>query len=84
MKCTNVGYEILNSADWHLGKKQVYFILLPEQTELMSEICKIADDPNVDLIILISDLLDIFNPSLKLVGLCKTTSKDYLETDSDL
>lgn len=55
--------RILHTADWHLGKKLDSFSRLEEQVEVMDEICSIADEQNVDMVIVAGDLFDTFNPS---------------------
>ena len=55
--------RILHTADWHLGKKLDSFSRLEEQIEVMDEICTIADDQQVDMVIVAGDLFDTFNPS---------------------
>ena len=55
--------KILHTADWHLGKKLDHFSRLEEQVEVMNEICEIADQQEVDVVIVAGDLFDTFNPS---------------------
>ena len=55
--------RILHTADWHLGKKLDHFSRLEEQVEVMNEICEIADQQEVDVVIVAGDLFDTFNPS---------------------
>lgn len=55
--------KILHTADWHLGKKLDHFSRLEEQKEVMQEICDIADQQEVDAVIIAGDLFDTFNPS---------------------
>lgn len=55
--------KVLHTADWHLGKKLDSFSRLEEQMEVMDEICSIADEQNVDMVIVAGDLFDTFNPS---------------------
>jgi exonuclease SbcD len=55
--------KILHTADWHLGKKLDHFSRFEEQIEVMDEICSIADEQNVDMVIVAGDLFDTFNPS---------------------
>jgi exonuclease SbcD len=54
--------RVLHTADWHLGKKLEYFSRHEEQIEVMNEICKIADEQEVQLVIVAGDLFDTFNP----------------------
>jgi len=55
--------KILHTADWHLGKKLDQYSRLEEQREVMLEICEIADQQNVDVVIIAGDLYDTFNPA---------------------
>lgn len=55
--------RILHTADWHLGKKLDHFSRLEEQVEVMNEICEIADQQEVDIVVVAGDLFDTFNPS---------------------
>jgi DNA repair protein SbcD/Mre11 len=67
--------KILHTADWHLGKKLDYFSRLPEQKEVMEEICEIAERESVDAVIISGDLFDNFNPSNEAVELFYKTLK---------
>ncbi len=55
--------KILHTADWHLGKWLDNFSRLPEQKEVLEEICTIADREAVDVVLIAGDLFDSFNPS---------------------
>ena len=57
--------KILHTADWHLGKKLDRFSRLEEQVLVLNEIVEIADEQNVDLILIAGDLFDNFNPSVE-------------------
>ncbi len=61
--------KILHSSDWHLGKKLDHFSRLPEQIEMLKEIKNIADEHNVDAIILAGDIFDNFNPPIEALSL---------------
>ncbi len=67
--------KILHTADWHLGKKLEQFSRLPEQKDVMGEICAIADNENVDVVIIAGDLFDTFNPPNEAVDLFYKTLK---------
>jgi DNA repair protein SbcD/Mre11 len=67
--------KILHTADWHLGKKLDSFSRLPEQKEVMEEICEIANRESVDAVIISGDLFDNFNPSNEAVELFYKTLK---------
>ncbi len=50
--------KILHTADWHLGKKLDNFSRLEEQVLVMNEIVEIANQQQVDLVIIAGDLFD--------------------------
>ncbi|MEX2565850.1 MAG: exonuclease subunit SbcD [Cyclobacteriaceae bacterium] len=67
--------KILHTADWHLGKRLQDFSRLEEQKLVLEEIVQIADDHQVDLILLAGDIFDSFNPSHEAVELLYKTLK---------
>ncbi|WP_291089431.1 metallophosphoesterase family protein [Empedobacter sp. UBA7494] len=67
--------KILHTADWHLGKKLDSFSRLEEQISVMNEIIEIADQQQVDLVLIAGDLFDNFNPSVEAVELFYKTLK---------
>ncbi len=67
--------RILHTADWHLGKRLDRFSRLEEQVLLMDEIVQIADEQNVDLVLIAGDLFDNFNPGVDAVELFYKTLK---------
>ncbi len=67
--------KILHTADWHLGKKLDNFSRLEEQVLVMNEIVEIANQQQVDLVIIAGDLFDNFNPSVEAVELFYKTLK---------
>ncbi|WP_284465067.1 exonuclease SbcCD subunit D [Chryseobacterium sp.] len=67
--------KILHTADWHLGKRLDRFSRLEEQVSVMEEIIMIADEENVDLILIAGDLFDNFNPAVEAVELFYKTLK---------
>lgn len=67
--------KILHTADWHLGKRLDNFSRLPEQIDVMNEIVQIADEQNVDIVLIAGDLFDTFNPSVEAVELFYKTLK---------
>jgi len=54
--------RILHTADWHLGKRLERFSRLEEQGDVMDEICRIADEEQVDAVLIAGDLFDHFTP----------------------
>ncbi|MFV0155572.1 exonuclease subunit SbcD [Empedobacter falsenii] len=67
--------RILHTADWHLGKKLDSFSRLEEQILVMNEIVEIAEQEQVDLVLIAGDLFDNFNPSVEAVELFYKTLK---------
>lgn len=67
--------KILHTADWHLGKRLDRFSRLEEQILVMEEITKIADDEDIDLVLVAGDLFDNFNPGVDAVELFYKTLK---------
>jgi len=61
--------RILHTADWHLGKRLQEFSRLEEQEQVLEEIIGIAEDEEVDLVILAGDIFDSFNPSHQAIEL---------------
>ncbi len=67
--------KILHTADWHLGKKLDHFSRLEEQKLILDEICVIADQQKVDVIVVAGDLFDTFNPPVEAIELLYKTLK---------
>lgn len=67
--------KILHTADWHLGKRLDRFSRLEEQLSVMEEIIAIADEEQVDLVLVAGDLFDNFNPAVEAVELFYKTLK---------
>ena len=65
--------KILHTADWHLGKKLDHYARLPEQHDVLDEICAIADAQAVDVVVVAGDLFDTFNPSIEAAELLYRT-----------
>jgi exonuclease SbcD len=65
--------KILHTADWHLGKRLQEYSRLEEQKLVLDEICQIADQENVDLVLLAGDIFDSFNPAHEAVELLYKT-----------
>lgn len=67
--------KILHTADWHLGKRLDRFSRLEEQVLVMNEIVQIADEQNVDMVLIAGDLFDNFNPGVEAAELFYKTLK---------
>lgn len=65
--------KILHTADWHIGKKLDNYSRLEEQRLVMQEICEIAENEQVDAIVIAGDLFDNFNPSSEATELLYNT-----------
>jgi len=65
--------KILHTADWHLGKRLQEYSRITEQKLVLEEICQIADQEEVDLVLLAGDIFDTFNPSHEAVELLYKT-----------
>lgn len=65
--------KILHTADWHLGKRLQEYSRIVEQKLVLDEICQVADQEEVDLVLLAGDIFDAFNPSHESVELLYKT-----------
>lgn len=74
--------KILHTADWHLGKRLDYFSRFDEQKEVLEEIVQIADQEQVDLVIVAGDLFDAFNPPVEAIELLYKTLKRLTKNGS--
>lgn len=67
--------KILHTADWHLGKRLQDFQRLKEQQDVLDEIVQLADQNDVDLVLVAGDLFDTFNPDPQAEDLLYSTLK---------
>ena len=67
--------KILHTADWHLGKRLDGFSRFEEQVAVMNEMVQIANNENVDMVLIAGDLFDTFNPSVEATELFYKTLK---------
>ncbi|GAA0878403.1 exonuclease SbcCD subunit D [Algoriphagus jejuensis] len=74
--------KILHTADWHLGKRLQEYSRLEEQKLVLEEICLIADDENIDLVLLAGDIFDSFNPAHEAVELLYKTLRKLSKNGS--
>ncbi len=65
--------KILHTADWHLGKRLQEYSRIEEQKLVLDEICQIANQQDVDLVLLAGDIFDTFNPTHEAVELLYKT-----------
>ncbi|MCL1631070.1 exonuclease SbcCD subunit D [Sporolactobacillus sp. CPB3-1] len=54
--------RLLHTADWHLGRRLEGRSREEEQEQVMDELCAIADDERVDVILMAGDVFDTVNP----------------------
>lgn len=55
--------RILHTSDWHLGKTLENISRLEEQKRFIDELCSIADNEKVELVLVAGDIFDTYNPS---------------------
>ncbi len=55
--------NILHTSDWHLGRYLDNRDRLPEQREALDEICRVADERNIHLVLICGDIFDTAVPS---------------------
>jgi DNA repair protein SbcD/Mre11 len=67
--------KILHTSDWHLGKKLEHKSRQAEQERVMAEIVQIADDNEVNAVIISGDLFDSFTPPVEALDLFYKTLK---------
>lgn len=67
--------RLLHTADWHLGKRLEDFSRLEEQKAVLEEICEIAENNDVDAILVAGDLFDTYNPPTEAIELFYKTVK---------
>ena len=54
--------RILHTSDWHLGRSLEGRDRIEEQQKFIVEICDIADQEQVDLVLIAGDIFDTSNP----------------------
>ncbi|OEF99039.1 hypothetical protein BHF71_02295 [Vulcanibacillus modesticaldus] len=54
--------RLLHTSDWHLGKSLEGRDRKDEQIKVMDEICHIADEENIDLVLIAGDIYQTVNP----------------------
>lgn len=54
--------RLLHTADWHLGKSLEGRSRLPEQEQVMDELCEMVEKESVDVILMAGDVFDTVNP----------------------
>lgn len=65
--------KILHTADWHLGKWLGSISRLPEQKEVLEELCSIVEQENPDILLIAGDIYDQINPPVEAVYLLHQT-----------
>ena len=54
--------KILHTSDWHLGKKLEGYSRIIEQKKFIDELIDIADEKEVDIVVVAGDIFDVPNP----------------------
>jgi len=67
--------KILHTADWHLGKRLERFSRLEEQRQVLNELVELAQQHQVDMVVVAGDLYDAFNPPTEAQQLLYDTLK---------
>ncbi len=55
--------KLLHTADWHLGKYLEGYSRINEQEDFVAELIEIADNQDIDMVLIAGDIYDSFNPS---------------------
>lgn len=55
--------KILHTSDWHLGKKTEGKDRISEQRSALNEICQIASENDVNIVLVCGDIFDTYTPS---------------------
>ncbi len=55
--------RILHTSDWHIGKRLIERDRLPEQIAALRSLVKIAEENDVDVVLVAGDVFDTFTPS---------------------
>jgi exonuclease SbcD len=55
--------RILHTSDWHLGRSLEQISRIDEQRAFVDDLCRIADDEKIDLVLIAGDIYDTYNPS---------------------
>lgn len=55
--------RILHTSDWHLGRSLESINRIEEQREFVDQLCHIAQEEKVDLVLIAGDVYDSYNPS---------------------
>ena len=55
--------RILHTSDWHLGRSLEHISRIEEQRGFIDCLVKIADEEDVDLVLVAGDVYDTYNPS---------------------
>lgn len=55
--------RILHTSDWHLGKSLENINRMDEQEQFVDQLCDIAEQEKIDLVLVAGDVFDTYNPS---------------------
>jgi exonuclease SbcD len=67
--------RLLHTSDWHLGKRLDDYSRMEEQQAVLHEIVEIAEQEQVDAVLVAGDLFDTFNPPTEAVEIFYRTLK---------
>jgi DNA repair protein SbcD/Mre11 len=70
--------RILHTSDWHIGRTLHKVPLLTAQRAAMAEICRIAADEHVDVVVVSGDVFDHAVPSAEALELLEDTLSELL------
>ncbi|MDP4119209.1 MAG: exonuclease subunit SbcD [Bacillota bacterium] len=56
--------KILHTSDWHFGRNIENISREAEQIDFVNELCGIASEENVDVVVVAGDIFDTFNPPI--------------------
>ncbi len=55
--------RILHTSDWHLGRSLDQVSRIDEQRDFIDYLCKLADEQEIELLLIAGDIFDTYNPS---------------------
>jgi exonuclease SbcD len=55
--------RILHTSDWHLGRTLENISRIDEQRQFVDQLCDIADQGKIDLVLVAGDIYDTYNPA---------------------
>jgi len=71
--------KLLHTADWHLGTYLGPYSRIDEQRLFLTNLCRIVDERQVDMVLIAGDVFDTANPSAAAEGLFYTAMADLAQ-----